>query len=160
MKKKMAVVLIAAMTVATGAGSVIVQAAPQEIKAESITENADVISMTFAEDDLYYMGTGENDTTVILGASEDWSDYEAVITENGTMTIITSRDMENKTEKEVSDTAASVEVSEDKDSVTITLPDGSKVKAERSDLMKSLMQLIGAVDTFESAVDRGELDAE
>ena len=158
MKKKMAVALIAAMTVAAGAGSVVVQAAPQEAK--SVTENADVLAVTFAEDDLYYMGTGENDTTVILGASEDWSDYEAVITENGTMTIITSRDMENKTEKEVLDTTASVEVSEDKDSVTITLPDGSKVKAERSDLMKSLMQLIGAVDTFESAVDRGELDAE
>lgn len=133
MKKKMALALITSMTIAAGAGSVVVQAAPKEAKLESTRVNAEAKFMNLMDKDIYYMGVGENDESVILGASEDWSDYEAVITENGTMTIITSRDMENKAEKEASDTTASVEVSEDKDSVTITLPDGSKVKAERSD---------------------------
>lgn len=162
MKKKMAVALIAAMTVAAGAGSVVVQAAPQETKAESITESADVISTNFGDKDLYYMGTGEgeDETSVVLGASEDWSDYEAIITVNGDMTIITSRDTEKKDKKGSTDVTASVEVSEDKESVTITLPDGSKFKAERSDLMKSVMEFVGVVDTFSSAVDRGELDIE
>lgn len=162
MKKRMAVLLIASMTVATGAGSVAVSAAPQETKAESIKANADVLSTDLENKDIYYMGTGENNTTVILGATNDWSDYEAIITADDNMMIISSKDAEDQKKQEISDdmAQASVEVSSDKETVTITLPDGTKIKAERSELLKSIVDLSGAYNTFCSAVERGELDTE
>ena len=156
MKKRMAVLLIASMTVATGAGSVAVSAAPQETKAESIKANADVLSTDLENKDIYYMGTGENNTTVILGATNDWSDYEAIITADDNMMIISSKDAEDQKKQEISDdmAQASVEVSSDKETVTITLPDGTKIKAERSELLKSIVDLSGAYNTFCSAVER------
>lgn len=162
MKKRMAVLFIASMTVATGIGSVAVSAAPQETKAESIKTDADVLSTDIENKDIYYLGSKGDDTTVILGATEDWSDYEAIITVDENMTIISSKDAGDQEKKEVSDgmAQASVEVSGDRESVMITLPDGTKIEAERSELMKSIVDLAGVYNTFWSAVERGELDTE
>ena len=167
MKKKMAVAFIAAMTVAAGAGSVVVQAAPQETKAEETktagtNANADVISLDLLDKDIYYIGVGENEETVILGAAEDWSDYEALVTVAGRMTIISSEDVDEQEGKEIVDdmSGASMKVSEDKESITITLIDGRTLKAERSELAKSVVELIGVINTFDSAVERGELEVE
>lgn len=162
MKKKMALALITSMTIAAGAGSVVVQAAPKEAKLESTRVNAEAKFMNLMDKDIYYMGVGENDESVILGASEDWSDYEAIITGVGSLLIVSEGDEDAQAKKESTDNVGgtSVEVSENKESVTITLPDGTTLTAERSDLVKSLVELIGVIDTFDSAVERGELDAE
>lgn len=161
-EKNMAVLFIASMTIATGIGSVAVSAAPQETKAESVKTDANVLSTDLENKDIYYLGSEGNDTNIILGATEDWSDYEAVITVDDNMMIISSKDAEEQAKKDTSDgmAQASVEVSGDKESVIITLPDGTKLKAERSELIKSIVDLSEAYNTFCSAIERGEMGTE